>query len=366
MKTLKLGGVVVALAVLAGLVLGAPEKEGESLLPSLKKGTPELKSAGTLTFGPEGVLFVADPMAATIFAIDTGDRAAPASADRPKVEGLDEKIAGMLGIDAKQLRVNDLAVNPISGNTYLSVMRGQGPDAKAALVKVDRTGKVGEFALKDVLFAQVSLPNAPAAADKSRPLAVTDMAYVKGRLYVAGLSSEEWKSTLRAIPVPFKEADKGTGIEIFHGNHNKLETASPVRTFVPYDIKGETYLLAAYTCTPLVKIPVADLKPGQKVKGTTIAELGNGNVPLDMIVYNKGGKDYILMANNRRGVMKIPTEGVDTAEAITKGVGGIAGMKYETIASLKGVEHLDRFDKDHAILLVKSDKGLTLETIELP
>jgi peptide-methionine (R)-S-oxide reductase len=30
--------------------------------------------------------------------------------------------------------------------------------------------------------------------------------------------------------------------------------------------------MAAYTCTPLVKIPVADLKAGAKVKGTTIAE----------------------------------------------------------------------------------------------
>jgi len=362
MKTLRLWGVVLAAAV----VLAGPAFGADSLLDSLKKGTPELKSAGALTFGPEGILFVGDPMAAAIFAIDTGDRTAPPKADRPKVEGLDEKIAGMLGIDAKQLQINDLAVNPISGTTYLSVMRGKGADAKPALVKVDRTGKVGEFALKDVPFSQVALPNAPAATDRGRRDAITDMAYVKGRLFVAGLSSEEWQSTLRAIPFPFKEADKGTGIQIFHGNHNKVETASPVRTFVPYDIKGETYLLAAYTCTPLVKIPVADLKPGQKVKGTTIAELGNRNVPLDMIVYNKGGKDYILMANNSRGVMKIPTEGVDTAEAITKGVSGTAGQKYETIASLKGVEHLDRFDKDHAILLVKNDKGLALETIGLP
>ena len=43
------------------------------------------------------------------------------------------------------------------------------------------------------------------------------------------------------------------------------------------------------------------------VIGTTIAELGNRNRPLDMIVYQKNGKEFLLMSNNSRGVMKIPT-----------------------------------------------------------
>ena len=89
-----------------------------------------------------------------------------------------------------------------------------------------------------------------------------------------------------------------------------------------YRIQNEPYLLAAYTCTPLVKVPVADLKAGAHVKGTTIAELGNRNRPLDMIVYQKDGKDYLLMTNNSRGVMKIPTEGAGTAESITEPVTG--------------------------------------------
>jgi hypothetical protein len=360
MKTLSLRGALLILA--AAVVLAGPAFGADSPLSSLKKGTPELKSAGAMTFGPEGILFVADPQAAAIFAIDTGDRSA-SGAGRPKVEGLDEKLAGMLGVDVKQLLVNDVVVNPISGNTYLSLSRGTGPDAKPALAKVDRAGKVSEFSLKDVPFSKVTIPN---ASERSRKEVVTDMAFVKDRLFVAGLSNEEFASNLRAIPFPFKDADKGTGIEIFHGNHGRVETASPIRTLVPYEIKGETHLLAAYTCTPLVKIPVTELKPGQKVKGTTIAELGNMNRPLDMVVYNKGGKDYILMANSARGVMKITTDGIDAAQPITARVSGTAGQKYETIASLKGVEHLDRFDKDHALILVKSDKGVTLDTIELP
>ena len=169
------------------------------------------------------------------------------------------------------------------------------------------------------------------------------------------------------IPFPFTSADKGTGIQIFHGAHGRLETASPVRTFTAFDVGGETCLLAAYTCTPLVKIPVSQLKPGEKVKGKTVAELGNRNVPLDMFVYEKGGKSFILMANNSRGVMKIPTEGIDEVTAIEARVADKAGLKYETIESLKGVVQLDRYGKEDAIVLIQTKDGkLNLETIPLP
>jgi len=352
-----------ALTAVAGLLLAGAAR-AESPLASLKTGTPELKSAGPLAFGPEGILFVGDPQAATIYAIDTGDNKPAASADRPKVAGVNEKVGALLGIDGKEVRIADLAVNQISGNTYLSVARGTGPQAAAVIVRIDRAGKPTQFELKGVKFASVQLKN---ATEKQRQEAITQMAYAKGTLYVAGLSNEEFASKLRAIAFPFKEADKGTSIEIYHGSHAKIETASPIRTFVAYETKGEINLLAAYTCTPLVRIPVTSLKPGEKVKGTTIAELGNRNRPLDMIVYNKGGKDYILMANNSRGVMKIPAEGIDKVDGIKEArVSDKAGVGYETITALKGVEQLDRFDKDHAILLVRADGALNLETIELP
>jgi hypothetical protein len=193
------------------------------------------------------------------------------------------------------------------------------------------------------------------------------MAYVNGRLFVACLSNEEFSSQFRSLSFPFKEVKNGTAIEIFHGSHGRLETKSPIRTFVPYQVKGEENLLAAYTCTPLVKVPVAELKPGEKVKGTTIAELGNRNVPLDMIVYQKNGKDYILMSNSARGVMKIPTEGIENVEAIEKRIAETAGLKYETIKDLAGTVQLDVFDKEHVLVVKKTpDKKLNLETVELP
>src|SRR5206468_6614240 len=129
---------------------------------------------------------------------------------------------------------------------------------------------------------------------------------------------------------------------------------SPVRTFVSYKIGNDPYLMAAYTCTPLVKVPVGELTAGAHVKGTTIAELGNRNRPLDMITYHKDGKDFLLLANSSRGVMKIATDGVDKAEGISKPVRDKEGIGYESLSALKGVMQLDKLDAGHALILVQT------------
>jgi len=333
---------------------------------SLKSGNPEPKSLGAMAFGPEGILFVADARDAAVYAFATDDTKPGDAKDGIKIPNVNEKIASQLGIESDQIKINDLAVNPLSTNVYLSVQRGAKPDSPCVLLKIDPKGEISEFSLKGVKFARIALPNAP-TDDKQRKDAITCLAYVKDRLYVAGLSNEEFASTLRAIPFPFKEdADKGAGVKIFHGAHGRFETASPVRTFMPYDIKGEAHLLAAYTCTPLVKLPVKDLEPGKKVTGTTVAELGNRNVPLDMIIYSKGGKDWILMANTRHGLLKIPTEGLDAAESITAKADGPKGIKAEAIAEPAGVEQLAKLNDKQAVVLIRDKKAINLETIDLP
>jgi len=361
---------LIALTALSALVAvsqvqTAPSTESD-LTASLKKGSVELKTAGPLAFGPQGILFMGDPQTATLYAIDTGERTASESHGSPKVEGIDEKVASLLGTNPSEIQIKDLAVNPLSGSTYLSVARGRGPSALPVLLRLTRDGKLSEVSLKDAKFSSTVIPNA--ADGKSRQEAITHLAYVKGRVLVAGLSNEEFASKLRAFPFPFDKTDKGTSVEIFHGAHGKLETRSPVRVFVPYQIKGEDHVLAAYTCTPLVKFPVADLKPGSKVRGTTVAELGNRNRPLSMIVYQKGGKDYVLMANSSRGLMKIPLEGIDKIEGITSPVRKeTAGLGYDKIKGMEGVQKLDAFDKSHALVLIRTGAGkLNLETIELP
>ena len=67
----------------------------------------------------------------------------------------------MLGTKPQQIMINDLAVNPISGNVYLSVSRGRGPDALRVLLGVGADGKLDEVALENVRFARTEIPNPP-------------------------------------------------------------------------------------------------------------------------------------------------------------------------------------------------------------
>ena len=332
----------------------------------------ELRSAGVMAFGPDGVLFVGDSAGAAVWAFETADKTPATRGGRVEVKGINEKIAAMLGTTADQILIQDAVVNPISKKVYVSVARGKGPDATPVILRVDAAGKIEEFATATAKSSRVELPNAPDAGvrDKRggspRQESITDLAYVDGKIFVAGLSNEEFASNLRAIPYPFRAADRGTSIEIFHGNHGRFETNAPVRTFVPYAINAEPHLLAAYTCTPLVKIPLSSLKPGTKVMGTTIAELGNRNRPLDMVVYQKSGKDFILMNNSSRGVMKLSTDGIDKFDAITKQT-DVTGVPYETLAEWKGIEQLDKLDDGHVVVLARAEGGsLDLRTVALP
>jgi hypothetical protein len=361
-------------ATVLGLALGLATA---SQAAGLAKGTPDLKSAGALTFGPDGLLFVGDAQGGAIFAIETGDKTADSAGGPIKVEGINQKVAALLGTEPTQLLINDLAVNPASGRAYLSVARGRGPDAAPAIVRVDRSGKIDLLSLENVPFAKATLAKLPTPAGSApakkggmspRSQAITDLAYVDGRVYLAGLSNEQFSSRLVSIPYPFEtSAADGTSVEIYHGAHGQFETRSPVRTFAPYKIKGEPFLMAAYTCTPLVKFPVAALKPGSKFRGTTVAELGNRNNPLDMVVYQKGGKDYILLANSSRGVMKISTDGIDDAKSIESRIADTAGMPYEKVTELKNVVQLDLLDKENALVLIQDPSGAqNLETVPLP
>ncbi len=362
----------IAPLALAGLMMAVLSARAGDPTASLKQGNPALKSAGPIGFGPDGILFVGDTQGAALFAIDTGDRTATARKQPVAVKDLAAKVAGMLGTKPDQVMINDLAVNPLSGNVYLSVARGRGPDATPVLLRLTADGKLDEVALENIRFARAEIPNPPdpSSVQRGQPLrneSITDIAYVDGRVFIAGLSNEEFSSRLIAIPFPFSEGFDGAAIEIYHGSHGKLETKSPIRTFVPYRIGNDPYLLAAYTCTPLVKVPVAELKAGAHIKGTTIAELGNRNRPLDMITYSKDGRNYLLLANNSRGVMKISTDNTGEAQAITQPVQGTQGVGFDTIASLKGVVQMDKLDDGHAVVLVQDPAGaLNLETVELP
>jgi hypothetical protein len=331
---------------------------------NMPAGKVELKSAGALAMGPDGILFVGDSVGGKIVALDVDDAASKSTAATLEIKGINEKIAAMLGTTADQILIQDIVVSPTSKSVYLAVSRGRSADAAAVILRATAAGKLSEIPLTKIKHQSVSLSDQP-QQDRQRVETITQLKYIDGKVYVAGLSNEEFSSSLRSIPFPFDSAAKGAGIEIWHGSHGRFETNAPVRTFVPYEINGEKAILAAYTCTPLVRIPVSELKPGNKVKGTTIAELGAGNKPLDMIVYSKGGKNYILMANSRRGVMKLTGDHLESYKPITTHT-EITGVPYETIADLKGVQQLDKFDSSNAIVLMGEGASLDLRTVPLP
>jgi hypothetical protein len=336
----------------------------------LKEGTPELKSAGQLAFGPEGVLFIGDAIGAQIVAVDTQD--AKLAAEKPvrNIDRLDEKLSKLL--NAKSVAVNDLAVNPLSGNIYLSVSIGeaQGP----GIVRIDAQGELSRLSLEQIPFLKATLPNPPEdkvvgegpRARNRRPEAITDLAYVDGKLLVSGMALEAGKllSKIREYPFPFADREIGANIEIYHGNHGRLEDNAAVRTFIPMTIDGQPSLLAGFTCTPLVRFTLDSVQSGSTARGTTVAELGNRNTPLDMVAYKNG--DYLLMSNDRRGVMKISTRDIGRSRGITEPVGGTAGQEFETIVELEGTVQFDRLDDDRIVVVLLRDGALTLKTAPLP
>ena len=330
---------------------------------------PSFTSIGPLTFAPDGTLFAADRTAASIVALKLGAQASGKVAGTKDVEAVDTKIAALLGTDAAGITITDLAVHPTSKNSFVAVMKGTGPTAQPALVRIDGAGDISLVTLDTVEFTSVALPN-PAAVNPNgrggRAQSVTDLAFVNGRLYVAGLSNEEFASKLWSVGYPFASVDNGASIEIYHGNHGALETRSPVMAFVPYTIGSELNILAGYTCTPLVKIPVQALKAGTKVVGTTIAEFGAGNQPLDLLVYRKDGKDFLLMSNSRHGVMKIGTDGFASAAPITARVGGTAGVPFESVAAMVNVEQMDLLDAGRTIVISRGSAGRNLTAVVLP
>ena len=340
----------------------------------LTEGNPQLKQAGTLAFGPQGVLFVGDNKSAAVFAIDTGDKEGDAAKTSVNVEDLGEKLALAVGVAPGEVTINDMAVNPLSGNIYLSLSKGA--DETPALASINGHGDISEIALDNVWFSKAEIADAPEdrvvgegrRARNRRSETITDLAFVEGNVIVSGMTNRESASGVRSIAFPFGDQANGGSIEIYHAAHGRSEDNAAIRTFVPFVIDGKPNVLAGFTCTPLVRFPLDGLNEQGKLKGTTVAELGNRNQPLDMITYEQAGKTYLLLSNSARGVMKISTDAIEQNEGLTEPVrgGGTAGQSYQTIDELQGVVQLDRLNDAHAVVIVNKDNQLNLQTVPLP
>ena len=328
----------------------------------LVKGTPEIKSINALAFGPDGILFIGDSKSASIFAVDTKDNTPVEKAKAVQVRNIDQKIAAQLGTEAGKIQIQDVVVNPVSKKVYCAV---QYMDGTSVLLTIDGD-KVKPVSLKEVNFSKTAISNSPAEDAKDqrgrslRASVISDLKFADGSVMVSGISNQEFKSTFSKIPFPFTDKQQQATLEIFHAAHGRYETQSPIRTFTTATLNGKKYLVASYTCTPLVIFPMDELQPGKHVKGRTVGELGAGNSPLDMISMKKDGNSYLLLANSNRPVMRVKYQSIESYEGtLTEPIResyGTAGVDFTSLPVVN-VLQMDVLDDSQVVVLQRRGNG---------
>lgn len=336
------------------------------------RGNIQLKSLTAITFNKDGVLFMADPLGMRIYAMDAKQENVK-KAMTIDVANIDEKIGALLGVSARDVKIEDMAVNPTTQEIYLAVTRKSAAN-EPVLVKVDNRGSLSPVSLSNVSYYETSLTDVPPAGAKlpqqwhSLAMAVTDMAFVDGELMVAGLSGEEFSSKLRRFSYPFANQAKATKLEIYHTSHDQYETNSPIETFLPFTVNGQQLILAGYGCSPIATFSLSDIRTKDQLRGNTIAELGGGNRPVDMIMHKKN----LYISNSDRTLMRMTPEDLNNAKPLTTRAPGIyaaTGVQYLSIASV-GVTQLanlnDRYfvyiqrNVENGSLNLRSDQGVTV------
>ena len=366
---------LLAAAVLVAFVTFGPTHETAEAADSLERGNAAPQSISALTFGPDGTLYLGDGRGGAVFAVAT-ERAA-AEATPIALPDIEAAIAARLGTTADEVMVHDLAVHPISHEVFLSVSRGRSgwdsawklpnhvADADVLLV-VGADGTISEFGLDDVAHARVELPN-PIDASKMHPWmkemslrtdTITDLAWTDGILFVAGLSNEEFASTMWRVPLPMSGESTATTLETYHGAHGAWETHAPVRTFVPYTLGDVEHILAAYLCTPLTLFQVEDLENGEHLKGRTIAEFGSGNYPLDMVVVPGEEGDRILIANSNLPLIVVDIADIASYEGQIDAPNDAYSFGVEHVKrSGTGIQQLDVMNDSHLVMLQRQPSG---------
>jgi hypothetical protein len=322
----------------------------------------DVQSISRLAAGPDNILFVADWKAARVHAIKLAAAPQKPAGTAFNILDLEQLLSAQVG--GARVIVEDMTVRPGTAEVYVAVSYGAAKTPALIVVTSDKRAR--RIDLKAAASTSVALREAPTTDYKfwketpERSFTVTDMKWRDGELFVAGLSNQNFASTLRRVGYPFKSQQSVTSVEIYHAGHNLIETRAPIRAMSFASWGGKPYLVAAYTCTPLVTIPLDDLKDGAHIRGKTVAELGYGNTPADMISYTMKtaeGKieDFVLLANFDRVSNVIPVSELEAAGArpgIEKQVpfGQLAGVNVMQ-APLAGTLRLDNLDEKSFVVV---------------
>ncbi|NVM90337.1 hypothetical protein FHT32_003994 [Variovorax sp. SG517] len=321
----------------------------------------DVKSISRIAAGPGNTLFIADWKVARVHAISLPAAPQQPSGSAFNILDLESLLSAQVG--GAKVTVEDMVVRPGTAQVYVAVSYGNAKTPALIMVTSDR--KARRIDLKAAASTSVALRDAPTTdysfwkETPERSFTVTDMKWRDGELFVAGLSNQDFASTLRRIRYPFDSKQSITSVEIYHAGHNLIETRAPIRAMSFASWGGKPYLVAAYTCTPLVTIPLDDLKDGAHIRGKTVAELGYGNTPADMISYSRTeqGKteDFLLLANFDRVSNIIPVsqlEATGSRPGIEKQVpfGQLAGVEVMQ-APLAGTLRLDNLDEKSFVVV---------------
>jgi hypothetical protein len=263
------------------------------------------KSVNVLKFGSENTLFIGDSKSATLYAYSIESSQNETAQQGYNIHDLSQKIAAFAKINLMDILVRDMAINPVNKEAYIAFDTKTKTGYASHVVIVSQSGSIRNLDLKKTKHTEVKLLDALTSDYKfwgttsMRSFTFTDIDLHKGKVYVSGMSNAEFSSALRMVDFPFNDSKVSTtSVEIFHTVHGQMETRAPIQTLSFITLDDGDYILAAYTCTPLVLIPVKDLKDGAHVVGKTIAEMGFGNTPIDIIKFKSAGMD------------KVPYEGV--------------------------------------------------------
>jgi hypothetical protein len=364
----------------AALRAQAAQAPGDTALTQgFKAGAWDHKSIGALAFSPGGVLFFADDQAGAVYGVDLGEKPGPKAAPA-RVPDLGATLAARMGTTPAGIQIKDIAVSPVSHSVYISVRKTDGANqnpadpANYALFAVSPAGRVTPVDLTGKPFGRAAVSGTQAFGRRDgNPRIISDIAYAQGRVLAAAVSTEQFASNLVSVPVPFRQ----DGVEryatsIYHVSHKKQETASPIQTLTVYRDGDKEFLIGAYICTPVVRFNLEDLKPGQTVTGTTVAELGSGNQPMDMIAYGKPGAQSLLLNNSAFGILKVDakiakeTSAVNEMTTADRGRGGSTPYPgIEPIEALKGAKAYAAAGE--TLVVVKPvEGGMALEPMPLP
>ncbi|MEM9461425.1 MAG: hypothetical protein AAGF11_45095 [Myxococcota bacterium] len=349
LSTLSRSSAVLALCLSASACDPAPQEstceDSETQTPGAVDGPFERITS--VSFGPDNVLFIGDATNATVTAVDVGADAGYQDAHF-NLFSVDALIATHFGVPSGTLAIPDMAVHPTTAEVYVAVTQTTADSTASTVVKVTPDGTVTEVdvgsatthTLKDAISEEITFWG----RESARTYSITDMDYADGYLYVAGLTNADFASTLHKVPYPFDGSEAASTVGIYHAGHGQTETRAPIRTQTILTLGGEPYMLAAYTCTPLVLIPLGEIEDGAHITGKTIGEMGSGNTPRDIMQINGQNlmtgesQPMVLLTNEQLGGMTIllsDLEAAVDAPGLTEPLGlggGTAGVPFSPAA----------------------------------